>query len=143
MQFIKILCARIRQIFIQKYISHAHFANFFLIPEFDQTSCPFEWNHSNKYIVQISWLIWSEIFFFIKNRPWFETSCSRPRRGWNSKTRMGTIVNQLRVKGHQQRISIKIQQQGLEADFVKVGWSKLIFSQIENSLTHKLSMFRR
>ena len=62
---------------------------------------------------------------------------------WASKTQMGTIVNQLRVKGHQQRISIKIQQQGLEADFVKVGWSKLIFSQIENSLTHKLSMFRR
>ena len=24
-------------------------ANFFLIPEFDQTPCPFEWNHSNIY----------------------------------------------------------------------------------------------
>ena len=48
MQFIKILCARLRQIFMQKYISrHVHFLyvrkNFL-----DPTPCPFEWNHSIK-----------------------------------------------------------------------------------------------
>ena len=52
-QFTKMICAEIWQIFIQKYRTHANFhpcANFISILEFDLGQILLEWNQATEYV---------------------------------------------------------------------------------------------